>query len=167
MKFFTYWFIGFVVGLTVLVGCALGIKAPPSSQPCTAVAALGGAQVTCPDGTSVFVPNGASGAPGQDGVDGTQGTPGQAGQNGATGPTGANGANGADAIPVTSVKLCPGESTYPSAFVEYALCLEGRLFAVYSANGGFLALLPPGNYSSNAIGSSCSLTVGPNCQVTH
>lgn len=66
---------------------------------------------------------------------------------------------------VVPVKLCPGTPSYPSVFVEYALCIESQLYGVYSANDGFLALLPPGNYASNAIGSSCNFTVALNCVV--
>lgn len=93
-----------------------------------------------------------------------RGTP---GITGATGGQGANGHDGEDATPVTVVQLCPGHSTYPSVFLEYAICLQGQLYGVYSSNGGFLALLPPGTYSSNAIGSACTLTIGTNCEVSN
>lgn len=68
---------------------------------------------------------------------------------------------------ITVIKLCPGTTTYPGVFVEVALCLENKLYAVYSANNGFLVELVPGHYSSNAIGSACSLTVKDNCEVTN
>lgn len=76
-----------------------------------------------------------------------------------------DGVNGSDATPVTTVKLCPGTTTYPSKFVEIAFCISGSLFGTYSANGGFSTELPPGAYSSNAINSSCNFTVGPNCTI--
>lgn len=67
---------------------------------------------------------------------------------------------------VAPIKLCPGDTVYPSVFVEYALCIEDNLYGVYSANNGFLTVLQPGNYSSNAIHSSCNFTVAPHCMVT-
>lgn len=95
---------------------------------------------------------------------------GQTGATGATGATGSQGSagtNGVDATPVTLVQLCPGVSNY-GTFIELGVCLNNTtLIAVYSQNGGFATVLAPGNYSSNAIGSACSLTVGPNCKVTH
>ncbi len=65
------------------------------------------------------------------------------------------------------IRLCPDAPSYPSVFVEYAICVQDQLYGVYSANGGFLSLLPPGAYYSNAIGSACDLTVGPHCAVSH
>lgn len=81
------------------------------------------------------------------------------------GEKGNPGADGQDATPVTVVRLCPGVSVYPSTFVEVAFCLDNRLYAVYSANGGFQTEIPPGIYSSNAIGSACSFRVLPNCAI--
>lgn len=104
--------------------------------------------------------SGLTGAPGADGVTGSQGP------TGAQGDAGASGTNGADGQPATVVPLCPGVSNY-GAFVEVGLCINNQLYGVYSANGGFLTLLAPGNYTSNAIGSACSLIVVANCAVTH
>lgn len=95
------------------------------------------------------------------------GATGPQGLQGETGGSGSQGLPGIDSTPVTVVQLCPGVTTYPGVFVEVAICLQNKLYAVYSANGGFLVELVPGNYSSNAIGSSCSLTVAPNCVVSH
>lgn len=75
------------------------------------------------------------------------------------------GPRGMDGTIITSVQLCPGTTTYPSTFVEVAFCINNSLYAVYSANNGFLTYLPPGTYSSNAIGSACSFTVLPGCTV--
>lgn len=86
-----------------------------------------------------------------------EGTP---GAQGATGPTGAS----PDWYPV---KLCPGTPSYPTTFVEYAFCVQGNLFATYSANGGFTTILPPGAYNSNAIGSSCAFTVISGCEISN
>lgn len=99
----------------------------------------GGSVVTCSNG-SVLIQNGAPGADGQAGAPGTL---------------------------VTPVQLCQGTTTYPSTFVEEAFCVGGNLYAVYSANDGFLTEIVPGSYSSNAIGSSCGFTVGSNCQITN
>lgn len=98
-------------------------------------------------------------------VKGEKGDDGQVGAPGHDGSDGKDGQDGEDANPVTTVKLCPGESTYPSKFVEIALCIDGRLFAVYSKNGGFLTEIPPGTYSSKGIGSRCNLKVKVNCVV--
>jgi hypothetical protein len=93
------------------------------------------------------------GLPGKDGVDGAAGAP------------GSNGINGRDGSVVTFVKFCPHTASYPTTFPEVGLCVDGELFAVYSANGGFGVKLEPGNYSSNAIGSACSFEVHDDCVV--
>lgn len=101
--------------------------------------------------------DGAQGSTGAQGPTGAQGVP------GVIGPTGPAGTN---ATPVTVVPLCPGfVPTYPNIFPEYALCIQSKLYGVYSANGGFLAELPPGTYSSNGINADCHLTILPNCVV--
>lgn len=105
---------------------------------------------------------GDAGAPGQS-VTGPQGP---AGHDGATGPTGDVGPRGSDGEIATVIQLCPGYSNY-GTFVETALCINNQLYGVYSANGGFLTLLAPGNYTSNAIGSACNLTVVANCGVVN
>lgn len=90
--------------------------------------------------------------------------------NGTVGPIGIPGipgVPGTDITPISIVPLCPGTTHYPSTFIEIAFCIANNLYAVYSANDGFLTYVPPGNYSSNAIGSSCNLTVHPNCVITH
>lgn len=116
---------------------------------------------------------------GKDGVNGSQGVPGDkavscsvlpvSGGVEIDCPDGTHEAlhNGVDGTQITVVQLCPGTPVYPSVFIEIALCIQDALYAVYSANGGFLTLLSPGGYGSNAIGSSCGFTVGPHCQVTN
>lgn len=96
--------------------------------------------------------NGTNGTNGMDGATGAQGIQGLQGLQGITGPA------GADGTMVTLVKLCPETPTY-GVFVEFGMCINGKLYGVYSANGGFLALLSNGNYTSAGIGSSCNLTV--------
>lgn len=66
---------------------------------------------------------------------------------------------------ITTVQFCPGTTSYPGEFNEIGFCINNNLYAVYSANNGFLTYIPPGNYSSNAIGSSCSFTVATNCDI--
>lgn len=102
-----------------------------------------------------------------DGIDGIQGPTGTVGPQGPTGNTGATGPSGINATPVTVVPLCPGAPSYPAVFVEDALCINKKLYGVYSANGGFLTYLPEGAYTSAGIGAACNLTVGPNCTITH
>lgn len=100
-----------------------------------------------PPGESVVGP---PGAPGHDGSDGSDGAPGPRGSNGTV---------------ISFIKLCPGYTNYPNVFIELGMCVDNKLYGVYSANNGFWTELPPGNYSSNAIGSACSLTVEANCVV--
>jgi hypothetical protein len=86
--------------------------------------------------------------------------------NGVAGAVGLTGASGTNATPISIVQLCPGAPIYPSVFMETALCIDGKLEGVYSANGGFLTTLNDGSYNSNAIGSTCNLTV-KGCIVSH
>ncbi len=108
---------------------------------------------------------GLPGVDGKDGRDGLDGTAGADGAAGAPGSAGADGINGRDGSVVTFVKFCPHTASYPTTFPEVGLCIDGELFAVYSANGGFGVKLEPGAYSSNAIGSACSFTVQAGCVV--
>lgn len=119
----------------------IGLTGSPGKN-CTVVQNAGEAVITCPDGTQAIIKDGVTGAVGPQGPAGT------------------------NATPVTMVKLCNDTATYPTVFVEYGMCLGGKLYAVYSQNGGFLAYLPNGTYHSNAIGSSCNLTVN-GCTVSH
>lgn len=114
------------------------------------VLANGGANIVCSDGTNVLIANGAKG---------------NTGSTGATGATGSQGVAGTPGTLISSVQLCPGTPSYPSKFIEVAFCISDQLYAVYSANDGFMTLIPPGAYSSNGIGSSCSLTVLAHCKV--
>lgn len=120
---------------------------------CSVSAVDGGSLIACTDGSSSFVPNGATGSTGDTGA------------TGAAGANGTNGTNGQDATPVTVVQLCPGTPSYPSTFIEVALCINNRLYAVYSSQGGFLTEITPGRYSSNAIGSRCNFTAHGDCKI--
>ena len=76
-----------------------------------------------------------------------------------------NGTNGAPGTMVQPVQFCPGSTAYPNEFDELGFCINKKLYAVYSANNGFLTEVPPGTYSSNAIGSTCTFRVLPNCDI--
>lgn len=103
---------------------------------------------------------GAKGVPGEVGPQGPQGIQGIQGEQGPAGP------KGLDGITIASVKLCPGDTaTYPTTFPEYGICINDHLYAVYSANDGFLTELPDGLYQSNAVGSACTFTV-TGCQIS-
>ena len=78
-----------------------------------------------------------------------------------------NGTPGLNAATVSAVQFCPGVTVYPSAFLEVGLCIDNKLYAVYSTNGGFLSYLPPGAYQSNAVGSSCNFTVTDGCEISY
>lgn len=95
------------------------------------------------------------------GCSGQKGDPGSPGES----IVGPSGPAGADGTIISVVPLCPGTTTYPGVFVEVAMCINNELYAVYSTPGAFLTKLPPGNYTSNAIGSACNLTVLPNCEI--
>lgn len=101
---------------------------------------------------------GGVGLTGPSGATGPQGTPGLVGPQGPAGLAGTQ---------FEFVQLCPGTTSYPNVFIELGMCVNGDLYGVYSANGGFYTYFPPGHYSSNAIGSACNLVIGPNCSVTH
>lgn len=130
-----------------------------TAQPATAgECGNGGTEIRINDVLASIICNGTDGLNGSNGSNGTDGT---------NGSNGTNGTNGTDLTPVQLIPLCPGVPTYPSVFVEYGICVGNNLYGVYSANNGFLALLPPGTYTSNAIGSSCNMIILPNCVVTH
>ena len=113
-----------------------------AGQNCTVVPVLGGAAVSCPGSETVIVRNGVDGEDGENGEDGSAGTV------------------------VASVKFCPNDApVYPSKFPEVGFCLANKLYAVYSANGGFMTEIPPGTYRSNAVGSSCTFVVLTNCRI--
>ena len=89
------------------------------------------------------------------------------GPTGNTGLTGGTGQPGADGISPTPIQLCSTcTPSYPSTFPEVVFCYSGNLYGTYSANGGFSSELPPGQYSSDGVNCSCTVTIGPNCQVS-
>jgi hypothetical protein len=155
MKFTRYDYMVFIFWLVVI--CAI-----------FAVSGCGDAQIA------------SGGVNGKDGTNGQSitGPQGPAGNTGATGSAGATGAPGAEGpqgtagtpgTAITVVQLCPASfvPSYPNTFPEQALCIDNVLYGVYSAQGGFLAELPPGTYSSDGINASCTLTVEANCEVSN
>ena len=94
---------------------------------------------------------------------GPQGPKGDTGAPGLIGPVGPQGPRGTLIFPV---KFCPQPAVYPSTFPEYGLCIEGKMYGVYSTNGGFFAYLPSGTYSSAGVGSSCTFTI-TGCNISH
>lgn len=148
MKSYTFIFTAFM-----LTACGQGPVLVTKPTPCTVTAVSGGSQVACPDGTTSFIASGLAGAPGISGSDGRDGT---------------NGTNGQDATPITMVQFCDNSftPTYPSVFPEFGLCVGGKMYGVYSTNGGFWALLPPGTYSSDGVNASCTFTIADDCGVT-
>ena len=166
----------------VLVSCAsspkLPVEADPGSCSVKQVAPsdqnpMGGSIITCPDGSSVLVSNGANGTNGvngTNGIDGKDGKDGTNGTNGVDGQPGANGhdgANGLDGTQIQMVQFCQHSTgSYPSTFPEYGFCINSELWAVYSTNGGFLTKILPGDYTSNGVNSSCNFRVGSSCSVT-
>jgi len=63
------------------------------------------------------------------------------------------------------VQFCPGTTNYPNEFNEIGICVDNNLYANYSLNNGFLTLVPPGYYNSNAVGSNCNFTVTSSCGI--
>lgn len=115
----------------------------------------GGSLLTCSDGTSSLITNGLIGANGS------------AGSNGADGIQGATGPSGAPGTVITAIQFCPGHTpTYPTTFAEVGFVIGTQVYGVYSANGGFMALLPPGRYSSDGVNVTCSFTINANGTVS-
>jgi hypothetical protein len=148
-----------VVGLYLLTGCSQyqADAGTPSVYTTPANAQ------ECPSGGTIVVVNGYPYTI-CNGLAGASGSPGSVGP---AGPVGEPGLPGLNATPVTTVRFCPSNTAvYPTTFPEYGICLGGQLYGVYSANGGFLALLPPGAYSSDGINDSCTFTIKANCVVS-
>lgn len=168
-------YVVFTMILLITISCSAPFKGEPGSAgpSCQIQHVSQGTQVSCPGSDPQIIPDGSQGPSGPQGATGTPGlggAPGLTGGTGATGQPGASGPTGADGTPgstISLIQLCASSfvPTYPSVFPEYALCLEGQLYGVYSANGGFLALLPPGQYSSDGINASCTFTILPNCVI--
>ncbi len=168
----------FLIACLMIAGCQdrvhfmSGIKGDPGApgqdgSSCSVQQITTGAIITCTDSTSAYIANGSQGPAGLDGKDGLDGLQGVQGPTGPMGPIGQPGVSAPTTGTVTVVPLCGGITVYPVNFVEVALCINSRLYAVYSEHDGFMAEIVPGVYASNAHGNSCTLIVGTNCQVSH
>lgn len=152
------------------ITCPDGTSSTVSDSKCTLTTVLasealpyGGILVDCGDTQSV-ISNGATGAQGEVGEQGASGTN---GTNGTNGQAGQNGLNGLPGTLVTPIQFCTGFTpTYPSVFAESGICINNTIYGVYSSQGGFLAELPPGVYSSLGINTSCVFMIEYNCKVT-
>lgn len=138
-------------------GCKVETQPFGALVSCGCVQQIGGEVCS----SKVFVPNGQPGQPGQ------QGPVGITGDTGPKGDQGEQGIPGVVGTQIDPVQLCPSSfvPSYPNSFPEVALCIDGTLYGVYSTNGGFLAELTPGSYSSNGINVSCTFTVVNGCVV--
>ena len=78
-----------------------------------------------------------------------------------------NGVNGQDAIQPTMIKFCSNyESSYPTTFPEYGICIDNILYAVYWDNkNSWLTEVTPGYYSSTSTSAPCNFTVKDNCVI--
>jgi hypothetical protein len=106
---------------------------------------------------SFLVCNGLKGDAGAQGLQGIQGVQGIAGK---------NGTNGTNGTVITPIEFCKDKPSYPNTFPEYGLLINGIMFGVYSENGGFLAELPAGTYSSMGINSACTFTINKDGTIT-
>ncbi len=150
-----------VISLILLFSCG---KIPPTPT-CTTTQLSKGVEIDCPGNAPVTILNGPQGPTGASGATGDIGPQGTAGINGT------NGLVGIPGTIITPIQLCDSSFVpmYPSSFPEYALCISNNgvssLYGVYSANGGFLAELPPGQYTSNGVNASCTFTIDVNCVI--
>lgn len=150
------WTVTLMAVITLLAGCGRA-KMTVNNNGAVPVSISPANASQCPHGGS-YVRVGSrsyvscNGAPGTDGDDGAKGPKGDKGDSGSS---------------ISVIALCPGSTHYPDTFIEQALCIGGKLYGVYSDRGGYLTYLPPGNYSSNAVGSCCNFTVKPECKITH
>lgn len=140
-------------------GSSCSVKVVPANS----AAPNGGSLISCGDGSTSLVLNGTNGSNGADGHDGATGA---TGATGAQGIAGTNGTDGKDGTVVAPIQFCgKSHGSYPSTFPEVGFCIDDEIYAVYSANGGFLTEVLPGTWSSDGINSSCTFTVKPHCVV--
>ena len=159
-----------VLFLALMVNCtgysgadgAKGDQGIPGKTP--TITLLPATETQCPTGGSVITVNGSQSVI----CNGAVGSPGAPGLSivGPSGPQGPAGQPGAPGTQISIVQFCSGTTTYPLTFAEVGFCIDGNLYATYSANDGFSSLIPPGQYSSNGINSSCTFTVGAQCRIT-
>lgn len=67
---------------------------------------------------------------------------------------------------ITTIQFCAGQqTTYPTTYPEYGLCINHEIYAVYWNNTAFLAKIVPGVYTTTSTGLNCTFTVSDNCEV--
>jgi hypothetical protein len=82
---------------------------------------------------------------------------------------GSDGQNGSPGTVVAPIKFCHAScaaTSYPNNFPEVGFKIDGKIWAVYSKNGGFLTEIVPGRYSSQGVGCSCTFVVNNDGTVT-
>lgn len=105
------------------------------------------------------------GPAGKDGINGLNGQDGIQGEQGEAGKDGKDGLNGTS---VSMVKFCPGlVDVYNQAYSERGLCIDGKIYAVYSSNSlAALVELSQGLYQTTTPqGTNCQFKVLANCEV--
>lgn len=110
---------------------------------CTVSSVSGGFKVSCPDGTSAIVPNGAMGATGPQGSAGSNGSNGATGASGAAGVNGTNGTNGANG----------SNGSNGANGAVGATGASGNVLALRGANGTYIGDAFVG-YQSGSIGQN-------------
>ena len=95
---------------------------------------------------------------------------GQDGHNGLNGIDGINGVDGRDGkdASLTIIKFCPNlEDDVGNKYLEKGLCIDNKVYAVYSSNGlSALTEIPVGLYvTTSPAGKNCTFEVKSNCIV--
>lgn len=97
----------------ILAGCSQSRYVYKKPQECTVVDTDNGAQVSCPDGTEVFIPDGNDGVDGSDGADGIDGS------------------DGVDAVLLTKEILPAGSCTEVQPGIWAENISNGEIFDLY------------------------------------
>ena len=118
-----------------------------AGESCTVVQGIGGATISCGDGTSEFISNGSDGVAGTDGQDGVDGT---------------NGTNGTNGTGVAVVDPCGSQTDKDDTLLIIGSKVYG---VVIKSNKTILTDLVPGVYTTRD-GTNCHYTVHANATVT-
>lgn len=121
-----------------------------SGSSCTVTSAIGGALISCTDGTAIVLLNGTNGEDGEEGEQGPQGDPGE----------------DAPPTPYTVTEMidpCGDQTAYDEILLRLA---NDQLVAHFSSGSlEFLTVLPPGNYVTTD-GTHCVFTVEADLSIT-
>lgn len=104
------------------------------------------------------------GPAGNDGINGLNGTQGESGKDGQDGDKGDKGDAGTNSI-TKVIKFCPGlVDSYNVQYSEQGLCIDGKVYAVYSANNlAALVEISHGTYvTTTPKGANCTFTIDAN-----